>query len=131
MEKETIPPLTCPDCGSVHRQTKDGKTSCGSQRYQCQNCKAHYTPQPKVWGHPAETRMQAIRMYLEDGNFRRIARLLGVAPQSVATWVAQYVQTLQAQGQTPPQPKTVEIVELDELYTFAGAKKNVSISSPK
>ena len=118
------PELTCPACGSSHRQTKEGKTAFGSQRFQCQDCKRYYTPTPKPHGYSAERRQFALRLYLEGTNFRRIGRLLEVAPQTVINWVNAYKAALQKQGTTPPQPATVETAELDELWTFIGSKKN-------
>lgn len=64
-------------------------------------------------------------MYLEDGNFRRIARLLGVHHQTVINWVNASHAALKERGTTPPQPDTVETAELDELWTFVGSKKTV------
>ncbi|MBC7526403.1 MAG: helix-turn-helix domain-containing protein, partial [Chthonomonadaceae bacterium] len=55
-----------------------------------------------------------LRLYLEGTNFRRIGRLLEVAPQTVINWVNAYHAALYAQEQTPPQPDTVETAELDD-----------------
>ena len=71
----------------------------------------------------------ALRMYLEDGNFRRIARLLGVHHQTVINWIKVSQAALKERGTTPPQPDTVETTELDELWTFVGSKKNGATSS--
>ena len=119
------PDLTCPACGQTHRQTKAGKTPCGSQRYQYFHCKRFYTPAPKAHGYPRDLHLLALRMYLEDGNFRRIARLLGVHHQTVINWVNASHAALKERGTTPPQPDTVETAELDELWTFVGSKKTV------
>ena len=108
------PDLPCPACGSSHRQTKEGKTASGSQHFQCQNCKRSYTPVPKPHGCGIERREFALRLYLEGTNFRRIGRLLEVAPQTVINWVNASHAALYAQEQTPPQPDTVETAELDD-----------------
>ena len=64
-------------------------------------------------------REQAIRLYLEGLNLRRIGRILGVNHQSVANWVKAYASILPV----APVPEQVATLELDELFTFVGEKK--------
>ncbi|QYO63175.1 helix-turn-helix domain-containing protein [Leptolyngbya sp. 7M] len=71
--------------------SKSGRTKAGSQRYQCQYCHRRYTPQPKEQGYPDTVRQQAIRLYVDGMNLRRIARHLGVVHQTVANWVAAHI----------------------------------------
>src|SRR3712207_8029573 len=40
--------------------------------------------------YPDETKREAVRLYLEGTNFRRIGRILGVNHQSVVNWVNSY-----------------------------------------
>ncbi len=115
----------CPYCQQTTRQVKIGRTKAGSQRYQCQHCHRRYTPQPKEQGYPEAVRQQAVRLYVDGMNLRRIARHLGVVHQTVANWVAAHAATL---PDTPPQPETVSVIEQDELYSFIQAKKTKSIS---
>lgn len=79
----------------------------------------------KALGYAANIRTQAVKMYVDGLNFRRIARLLGVHHQTVINWVnaaAEYVPA------APPVPSEVETVEMDELYTFIKTKKKNSTS---
>ena len=69
--------------------------------------------------------MQAVRMYVDGGNLRRIARHLKVSHQSVANWVNAYVADLPE----APLPEGVNTIELDELYTFVRHKKTGSTLS--
>jgi transposase-like protein len=115
----------CPHCQQPSRQVKVGHTKAGSQRYQCQYCQRRYTPQPKEQGYPEQIRQQAIRLYVDGMNLRRIARHLGVVHQTIANWVQAYTATL---PDTPPQPESVTVIEQDELYTFIEAKKTKSTS---
>lgn len=117
----------CPHCDSSVRQTKHGNTPSGSQRYHCHACQRLYTPVPQEQGYPQETRHLAIKLYLEGNGFRRIARLLGCHHQTVANWGNAYQATLQQQTPRLPVPEQVETVELDELYTFVGAKKRMDL----
>jgi len=108
------------------RQNKAGKTDAGSQRYRCMYCQRKYTPEPKQQGYDASVRKQAVKMYVDGGNFRRIARHLGVNHQSVANWVADHAEILPQ----APVPEEVKEAEMDELFTFIGDKKTRSTSSP-
>jgi transposase-like protein len=75
------------------------------------------------------TRQRAVQLYVDGLNFRRIARVLKVAPQSVVNWVNARAAELPAQPPTPTGPLAVN--ELDELFTFVGSKKTKSMSSRK
>jgi transposase-like protein len=110
----------CPKCTATSKQRKIGRTQSGSQRYQCQACGRRYTPEPKVQGYDEEIRLQAVRLYADGMNFRRIGRQLGVSHQSVINWVNAYSAQLPSQ---PPQPEAVGVVEMDELFSFIGEKK--------
>ena len=116
--------MNCPRCKSVHKQVKNGLNSSGSQKYKCNECGAVYTPEPKENGYPVETRLLAIRMYVEGSSYGSIARILKINPQSVANWVTQYISKLPP----APLPNKVRKAELDELYTFVGEKKTKSMS---
>ena len=91
----------------------------------CQACGYRYTPTPKPGGYAPDLRTQALKMYVDGLNFRRIGRLLGVHHQTVINWVNAAADRL---PETPPAPTTSETVELDELYTFVGQKKTGSMS---
>ena len=98
----------------------------GSQRYKCRQCARVYTPDPLPLGYPEETKREAIKLYLEGTNFRRIARILSVNHQSVINWVNSYHAALPASESSVVVP---EVVELDELFTFVGSKKRKPTSS--
>ncbi len=115
--------MKCSKCKSVKRQVKNGLNGSGSQKYKCNECGAVYTPEPKENGYSAETRLLAIRMYVEGSSYRSIARVLKINPQSVANWVDQYTRKLPP----APVPNKVRKAELDELYTYVGEKKTKSM----
>lgn len=116
--------MKCPKCKTTKRQVKNGLNPSGSQKYRCNECKRVYTPEPRPNGYPKETRLLAIRMYVEGNSYNAIARILKVNPQSVVNWVRQYTASLPA----APVPNQPRIAELDELYTFIGKKKTKSTS---
>ena len=76
--------MKCPTCSSRAKQYRSGFNPSGSQRYRCGVCNRVYTPEPKPNGYPPETRMLALRMYVEGNSQRAIARILKISPQSVA-----------------------------------------------
>lgn len=110
---------TCPSCHSHEKQVKIGKNDSGSQRWKCQSCGRRYTPEPIEHGYPESVRQQAIKLYVDGLNYRRIARHLGVDHKSVINWVKAHT----AQLPPPPVPSDVNNAELDELVTFVGTKK--------
>ena len=116
--------MNCPYCNADMKQYKAGFNRSGCQRYRCGICKRAYTPKPNPLGYSDETRMLAIRMYLEGNSQRAIGRILQVSPQSVASWVGIYVDNLPADQK----PERVHTAELDEMYTFIGSKKTGSTS---
>ena len=59
-------------------------------------------------------------MYIDGLNFRRIARFLNVHHQRVINWVNAYAEELP----DAPLPERTDVVEMDELYTYIGEKKN-------
>src|SRR4051812_38348130 len=109
----------CPYCASETRQQSIGKTAAGSQRYRCGLCKRKYTPEPKEPGYPQAVREQAVKLYVDGMNFRRIARQLGVNHQSVINWVNAHSTNLPEQT---VQPNKVTTIEMDELFTYVGKK---------
>ena len=97
----------------------------GSQRYRCMHCQRKYTPEPKQQGYPMSLHERALEMYVDGGNFRRIARHLKVNHQTVANWVTTHAEALPE----APVPEEVNEAEMDELFTFIGSKKTRSTSS--
>jgi len=114
--------MKCPKCQATTHQRKCGKTKAGSQQYSCKHCTAKYTPEPKERGYPDEVRIQAIRMYVDGINYRRIGRHLKVHHTTVIHWVKAFA----AQLPEAPLPEELHTIELDELFTFIETKKNAS-----
>ena len=118
--------MVCPYCQRSERQVKAGFNDSGSQRYLCQGCQRKYTPEPNPQGYAAATRQEALRLYADGMNLRRIARTLHVSHPTVANWINAHAAKLPA---TPPLPAApLAVNELDELFTFIGSKKARSMS---
>lgn len=116
---------TCPYCLQSDRQVKAGRNASGSQRYKCVHCQRKYTPEPSQM-YSDDLRRQAVQLYVDGMNFRRIGRTLGVTHRTVINWVNAYGARL---PEAPPLPEeTSEVHELDELFTFVGSKRTKSTS---
>ena len=121
--------MKCLHCAQTERQVKVGRNTSGTQRYWCRGCGHKYTPEPKPQGYAEAVRHQALRMYVDGVNLRRIGRILGMSYQSVANWV-----TAAGRDESPPPSvaeEAVAVAELDELYTFIGSKKTDCTSLPR
>jgi transposase-like protein len=116
----------CTYCHSTKQQIKSGLNASGSQRFRCRSCDRIYTPEPSPNGYPDEVRLQAVKLYLEGMNLRRIGRILSVNHQSVTNWVNAYHASLPEARAPVSKPETLE---MDELFTFVGSKKRKPMSS--
>ena len=113
--------MRCPNCESS-MVVKNGRNRSGSQRYLCRDCRRGFTPQPHLHGYPSEMHHEAVRLYLEGNNLRRIGRLLSVHHGTVANWLQRHADSLPEMDV----PQEADEVEVDELYTFVGGKKTRS-----
>ena len=50
-------------------------------------CQIKYTPEPKIHGYGDDVRKQALQMYVDGMNLRRIGRQLGINHRTVSLWV--------------------------------------------
>ena len=87
----------------------------------CQACQRKYTPEPNHQGYDAATRQEALRLYADSMNLRRLARMLKVTHPSVTNWVN--ARAAQLPDSPPQSAHPAPVHELDELFTFIGAKK--------
>ncbi len=111
----------CLYCHDTEQQVKAGFNRSGSQVYKCKLCDRRYTPLPAERGYPESIRQQALRLYIEGMNFRRVGRLLGVHHVTVMNWVKAHADRLPPPS--VPDESPLHIIEMDELHTFVGRKK--------
>jgi transposase-like protein len=58
-------------------------------------CGHKYTPQRKAKGYPEEVRNQALELYVDGMNLRRIGRQLGgIHHRTVSLWVKAHAESL-------------------------------------
>jgi len=93
----------------------------GRQRYKCHDCGYNYSVELKSTAFPESVKRQALQLYLEGLGFRSIGRCLGVSHVSVYNWIKKFGQELE---ELKSEDK-ISIVELDEMHTYIGNKKNI------
>ena len=85
----------------------------------------HYT-QNRLGRLPLETKLQAIKLYLEGVGFRGIERLTGVHHTTVIKWVKTLATEIEKLR--PELDEQVMTVELDEMWHFI-QKKRTNVGS--
>lgn len=129
--------IKCPKCCSG-LNIKNGYVR-NKQRYRCSQCRCNYTLGDNRNKHDNKIRKLAIRMYLNNCGFRRIAEILEVPLSTVFSWIKKAGQIVDEMVKTrQEQVGEIEILEMDELFTFVkksleGTKKleNSAIRTPE
>ena len=112
--------MNCPRCNSSSHK-KNGIVG-GRQRYKCHDCGYNYTVELKSTAFSASVKRQALQLYFEGLGFRSIGRVLGVSHVSVQRWIKKFGQELEALKSE----NEISIVEMDEMHTYIGNKKNIA-----
>ena len=82
----TVTVHVCPKCGS-EKITKNGKDPHNKkQKYYCVSCKKYGTLLPTL-RYSEEQKEIALRVYQERASLRGVERALGIARQTVASWI--------------------------------------------
>ena len=112
----------CPKCKS-DRRVKDGIVR-GKQRYKCKECGYRYTVKKREAKESTpQIRKMALQLYLEGLGFRSIGRILGFSHVAVYKWIKSFGSKIVKLGE---EQKEIEIVEIDEMYSYIKNKKNLT-----
>ena len=87
-----------------------------------QCCGYNYSVEMKSTASSTSVKRQALQLYLEGLGFRSIGRFLGVSHVSVQNWIKKFGQDLE----NLKSENEISIVELDEMHTYIGNKKNIA-----
>ena len=68
-------------------------------------------------------RAKAVQYYADGLSYRKVARHFGVHHVTIMNWVKAHVDQLPSAPTPPKEP--AHIVEMDELHTFVGRKKQM------
>ncbi len=112
----------CIECKSK-RIIKNGHQD-GKQRYKCKDCgKVFRDSQPK---YTTEFKMEVVMMYLNSVGLRAIERIKKVHNSLVSYWVKQAGQVAKQkfyEELDKVQSQDIQILEIDELFTYCKKKK--------
>ena len=110
--------MNCPKCKSS-QYIKRGKIG-ARQRYRCKACTYQYTVTSKSTVKSEKIRRMALELYLEGLGFRAIGRVLKISYGTVYKWVKKWGEEISKLANQ----KEAKEVEIDELHTYIGSKKN-------
>jgi insertion element IS1 protein InsB len=110
--------IACPECSSLNI-VKNGKTAQQKQRYRCKECRRQFLRDYTYFGCDGAVRALVVPMTMNGAGIRDIARVLLISPNTV-------LKTLRSAAQLEREPVVsarVAALELDEFWSFVGAKK--------
>jgi transposase-like protein/IS1 family transposase len=131
MKKTTFPPDNCVYCNAdcqdlryhSRYQTLDGERIV----FRCLRCRKTFNDRFGTAFYdlktPAEKVTRAVQQVAEGLSFEAVARIEQVAPSTVAEWVKRASQQADLIDRDVLQQIDTEIVEVDEVYSFAGHKQ--------
>ena len=119
--------LTCPQCKATTIK-KNGTIHNGKQKYECLSCRRQFVEEPMNKQIPDETKERIGRALLERVSLEGICRIFDVS----LPWLLSFMQEtfeklpdhLNATVVTDSEELVVAILEMDELWSYVGSKKN-------
>jgi transposase-like protein len=112
--------MNCPKCKSSEK-VKSGKMN-GKQRYKCKKCGCNFSVEKRSTEKSDEKKKLALQLYLEGLGFRAIGRILDINFVTIYYWIKKWGENVSL----PKSEDPVEIVELDEIYSFVQHKKTIT-----
>jgi transposase-like protein len=133
--------MKCKYCGSEHVVKNGNKW--GKQRYLCRNCGKTNSETDDRIKRPMKQRELALILYNEKNSMRSIQRTIEmiydtkISINLIFHWLNSFARLLRwdinrmkEDNQKNKPPETIEILELDELYTwYWDLKKNENFTS--
>ena len=110
--------MLCKLCGSRFL-VKNGK-ELEVQRYKCKDCKKTFKMGDARVKYSLEKRIKVLKMYLEGVGIRSIERLGKVSGALIIYWIRYFSKMVckELRKSVPEKIEDVEILELDELFTY-------------
>ena len=116
--------IVCKVCGEG-KVVKNGKNSSNKQKYKCKSCFKTFSCGDDRLKYSPEKRLKVLKMVLEGVGIRAIERLEKVPNPLIIYWIRHFANILRKELRSvdiPDEVKNIEILELDELFTYV--KKN-------
>lgn len=124
--------MHCPLC-SHEKTDKHGKTSSGSQRYRCLNCKQTFTDSFETIYARRQVTEEEVRIVLqshcEGTSLRGISRMSGLSYNTGVSWIRAASQKAQLVHHAEVQAVDTDAMAADEMWSFG--EKNKSIAYPQ
>ena len=119
--------ISCPNCCS-HTVRKNGSIHTGKQKYQCVSCNKQFVEKPQNKIIPEDTKERIRRSLLERVSLEGICRIFDISMPWLLGFMEKTFQSLpenlQASIIAENDEFEVLVLEVDELWSFVGNKKN-------
>ena len=97
----------------------------GKQQYQCKNCRRKFITE---LNYSEEFKREAIQIFYEGNSGRAVGRIKGINKSTVYNWIKKLNKKIQKEATVDEEnksteSKTVEEIEIDELFTYTKDKK--------
>ena len=109
---------------------KNGCTQKDIQRYKFKSCFGTFREGDKCLKHSVEKRIKVIKMYLEGVGIRSIEHLEGVSNPLIIYWIRHFSNLVRKEiggVNISDDVRKIEILELDELFTYYKKNKTESM----
>jgi transposase-like protein len=110
----------CKLCGNK-RVVLNGHSKSGQQRYKCRACDKTFGKGDARVKYDLQQRLRVLRMYLEGIGMRSIERLENISTPLIIKWIRGFASMVRREMQSveiPEDIKNIEILEIDELFTY-------------
>ena len=111
----------CARCGS-ERLRKNGHAENCNQRAKCLDCERTFVLQPQDARYDQRFKDKVVAAYQDCMSIRGIIRTFGVCYEMVMRWAGEKAASLPAFVDTLLPAEEGNVLELDELWSFIGAK---------
>jgi len=106
----------CRVCKSTNI-VKNGTNRCGTAQYHCKDCGTYRVLSPKPAYSEIDKQM-VLRASLERCSLRGVERIFDITRQTVVRWINTHIQKLPAVADTLLPAFPVDVLELDEVWSF-------------
>ena len=116
--------ILCKHCGS-DQIVKDGIV-CSKQRYLCNACRKTTRYGDMREKYTTQQKIMVVKLYTEGMGIRAIERLENISSPLIIQWIRCFSKIIKDRLSAtviPSSAKEIEILELDELFTFYQKKQ--------
>src|SRR5215831_11433303 len=110
--------IICSRCSSVSI-VKNGKTAQRKQRYLCKDCRRQFIRDYTNLGCVGAVRDLVVTLTINGSGIRDIERVLFLSPNTILETLREAATRIDE----PPYPRRVRDLEMDEFWSFVGAKR--------